>query len=106
MVLRPGDDGLPLSTIRTYAGPSITGLVVFEEVGGGLRVTSSINAPVTTPEAGPSTLLMHTQCQHCCQQFHTIRALQTHIEEVKCQRETGIDEEPDVTFLSPSPKEL
>ena len=41
--MRPGDDGLPLSTIRAYAGPSITGLVVFEEVGGELRVTSSFN---------------------------------------------------------------
>ena len=44
MVLRPGDDGLPLSTIRAYAGHSITGLVVFKEVEGGLRVTYTLNA--------------------------------------------------------------
>ena len=43
MVLRLGNDSLPLSTIRAYAGSSITGLVVFKEVDGGLRVTYSLN---------------------------------------------------------------
>ena len=43
MVLRPGDDGLPLSTIRAYASPSITGLVVFTEVEGRPRVTYALD---------------------------------------------------------------
>ena len=43
MVLQPGDDGLPLSTIRAYAGPSSTGLVVFKEVEGGPRVIYALN---------------------------------------------------------------
>ena len=43
MVLWPGDDDLPLSTIRVYAGHSITRLVVFKEVEGGQRVTYALN---------------------------------------------------------------
>ena len=57
-------------------------------------------ATVTTPKAGLSTLLMHTQCQHCQQQIHTIRAPKTHIQEDNCQRETSSDENPAVTFFS------
>ena len=55
MVLRPGDDGLPLSTIRAYAGPSITGLVVFTEVEGRPRVTYALDVDdfnVKPPQGG------------------------------------------------------